>query len=79
MSPLDFRFAHANKNTNNMMNIVITGGSKGMGKAMAEKFAAKKNNIFICSRNEKKLTKSIKNIQVLFNIFQQIFLIKKKF
>lgn len=38
-----------------MRNIVITGGSKGMGKAMAEKFAAAKNNIFICSRNEKRL------------------------
>lgn len=38
-----------------MVNIVITGGSKGMGKAMAEKFAAAKNKIFICSRNEKQL------------------------
>ena len=55
MSPLDFRFAYEYKKINNMMNIVITGGSKGMGKAMAEKFAATKNNIFICSRNEKKL------------------------
>jgi short-subunit dehydrogenase len=40
------------------MNIVITGGSKGMGKAIAEKFAAAKNNIFICSRNEKELSKT---------------------
>ena len=37
------------------MNIVITGGSKGMGKAMAERFAAAKNNIFICARNESAL------------------------
>ena len=37
------------------MNIVITGASKGMGKAMAEKFASSKNNIFICSRNENQL------------------------
>lgn len=37
------------------MNIVITGASKGMGKAMAEKFMAAKNNIFICARNEKEL------------------------
>ncbi len=35
------------------MNIVITGGSKGMGKALAMKFAAPNNNIFICARNEK--------------------------
>ncbi|MGN6533804.1 MAG: SDR family NAD(P)-dependent oxidoreductase [Ginsengibacter sp.] len=41
-----------------MRNIVITGSSKGMGKAMAEKFAATKNNIFICSRNEKELAKT---------------------
>ena len=41
-----------------MQNIVITGGSKGMGKAMGEKFAAAKNNIFICSRNKKELSKT---------------------
>ena len=35
------------------MNIVITGGSKGIGKAIAAKFASAKNNIFISSRNEK--------------------------
>lgn len=40
------------------MNIVITGGSKGMGKAMAEKFAAAKNNIFICSRSEQQLAET---------------------
>ena|SRR5690242_373998 len=40
------------------MNIVITGGSKGMGKAMAEKFASSKNNIFITSRNEKELAET---------------------
>jgi len=44
------------------MNIVITGGSKGMGKAMAEKYAAAKNNIFICSRNEKALAQTAKEI-----------------
>lgn len=37
-------------------NIVISGASKGIGKAIAEKFAAEKNNILICSRNEKVLT-----------------------
>ena len=40
------------------MNIVITGGSKGMGKAMAEKFATSKNNIFISSRNERELAQT---------------------
>jgi len=38
------------------MNIVISGGSKGIGKAIATKFASAKNNIFITSRNEKELS-----------------------
>ena len=35
-----------------MKNIIITGGSKGMGKEMANRFASAKNNLFICSRTE---------------------------
>ena len=45
-----------------MLNIVITGGSKGMGKAMVERFAVTKNNIFICSRNEKELAETAKQV-----------------
>ena len=37
------------------MNIVITGASKGIGKAIAEKFAANGYSIFLCARNEKEL------------------------
>jgi len=44
------------------MNIVISGASKGMGKAMADRFAAEKNNIFICSRNEKELAATAEEI-----------------
>lgn len=40
------------------MNIVITGASKGIGKALAEKFATSENNIFMCSRTEKELSES---------------------
>ncbi|MDP4285459.1 MAG: SDR family oxidoreductase [Bacteroidota bacterium] len=40
------------------MNIVITGSSKGMGKAMADKFALAQNTIFICSRNENELAET---------------------
>ena len=40
------------------MNIVITGASKGMGKAIAEKFIAAKYNVFICSRNENELAET---------------------
>jgi short-subunit dehydrogenase len=50
-----------------MLNIVITGASKGMGKAMAEKFAAAKNNIFICSRNEKELSKTAEELNQKYN------------
>ncbi|MBZ5857902.1 SDR family NAD(P)-dependent oxidoreductase [Flavihumibacter profundi] len=34
------------------MNIVITGASKGIGKALAEQFAANGNTLFLCSRGE---------------------------
>ena len=50
-----------------MLNIVITGGSKGMGKAMASKFASSKNNIFICSRNEKELAQTADELNEKFN------------
>jgi short-subunit dehydrogenase len=56
-----------------MMNIVITGGSKGMGKAMAEKFAAAKNNIFICSRNEKELAVTTNEINKKYSDSVQYF------
>ena len=48
------------------MNIVITGGSKGMGKAIAGKFAAFKNNIFISARNEQELAKTASEINNKF-------------
>jgi short-subunit dehydrogenase len=38
------------------MNIVITGASKGIGKAIAGRFATAKNNIFVCSRNQAALS-----------------------
>jgi len=44
------------------MNIVITGGSKGMGKALAAKFAVAGNRIFICARNENDLFKAASEI-----------------
>ena len=33
------------------MNVVITGASRGIGKSIAEHFAAKGANLFLCSRN----------------------------
>jgi NADP-dependent 3-hydroxy acid dehydrogenase YdfG len=49
-----------------MRNIVISGGSKGIGKAIALKYAGEGNNIFISSRNEKFLSKTAEEIGGLF-------------
>lgn len=38
-----------------MLNIIITGASKGIGKAIAEIFAAQNKTLFICARNENEL------------------------
>ena len=45
------------------MNIVITGGSKGMGKALATKFAIAENSVFICARDENDLSNAAVEIQ----------------
>jgi short-subunit dehydrogenase len=39
------------------MNIVITGASKGIGKAIAQKFAAGGYSLYLCARNENDLEK----------------------
>lgn len=44
------------------MNIVISGGSKGIGKALAMRFASANNNIFICSRTEITLRNTAREI-----------------
>ncbi|MEO0065978.1 MAG: hypothetical protein RI983_1304 [Bacteroidota bacterium] len=48
------------------MNIIITGASKGIGKAIAEKFAAEGNTILICSRGEKSLYDTVNELQTQF-------------
>jgi len=47
-------------------NIVITGASKGIGKAIAEAFAAEGANLFLCSRNELSLNTTIKDLRKRF-------------
>lgn len=49
-----------------MMNVVITGGSKGLGKAIAEKFAAAGNHVLLCARDEKKLEETREFLQTNF-------------
>lgn len=44
------------------MNIVITGASKGIGKAIAEKFAQEGNALFLCARNKETLEQTAAEI-----------------
>lgn len=40
----------------NIMNCIITGASRGLGKAMAERFAAGGFDLYLCSKDEGRLT-----------------------
>ncbi len=46
------------------MNIVISGASKGIGKAIADSFAAEANNLFLCARNEITLYNTVAALQL---------------
>ncbi len=48
------------------MNIIITGASKGIGKAIAEIFAANGHTIFITSRGEVALYKAMEELQTKY-------------
>ncbi|MCC7029040.1 MAG: SDR family oxidoreductase [Chitinophagaceae bacterium] len=50
------------------MNIVITGASKGIGKAIAEKFVAEGCNVFICARTESELIETVQDLSAINNI-----------
>jgi short-subunit dehydrogenase len=41
------------------MNVIITGASKGLGKAIAEKFAGGGHDLYVCSRGEEALNEAI--------------------
>jgi short-subunit dehydrogenase len=45
------------------MNVVVTGASKGIGKAVAAAFAAEGNQVFICARNEVQLYNTVAELQ----------------
>jgi short-subunit dehydrogenase len=47
-------------------NVIITGGSKGIGKAIAEIFAANGHNLFLCSRGEVALYKTVEELITRF-------------
>lgn len=44
------------------MNIIITGASKGIGKAIAEQFAVEGNTLLVCARNEMHLYKMMEEL-----------------
>lgn len=48
------------------MNIIITGASKGIGKAIAEAFAAEGANLFLCARNELTLYNTVAELQTRY-------------
>jgi len=48
------------------MNIIITGASKGFGKAIAEKFADNGHNLYLCSRNEVDLYKTVEELMTKY-------------
>ncbi|MDO9374135.1 MAG: SDR family oxidoreductase [Ferruginibacter sp.] len=52
--------------TTERKNIVITGGSKGIGKALAVAFARENAAVYICARNEVSLYHTIAEIQASF-------------
>jgi short-subunit dehydrogenase len=49
-----------------MMNVVITGASKGIGRSIAEAFAADGASLFLCARNEAVLNDTVKELQQRF-------------
>lgn len=52
--------------TDPKMNVIITGASKGLGKAVAEKFAEAGNTLFVCSRRETQLYKAVEELLTRF-------------
>lgn len=48
------------------MKIIITGASKGLGKAIAEKYAEAGHTLFVCSRNEVDLYKMMEALLTKF-------------
>ncbi len=48
------------------MNVVVTGASKGIGKAIADIFAANGHNLFICARGEVALYKTMEELSVKY-------------
>ena len=48
------------------MNVIITGASRGLGKAIADLFAANGHNLYLTSLNEIKLYKAVEDLMTRF-------------
>ncbi|MEO6546947.1 MAG: SDR family oxidoreductase [Ferruginibacter sp.] len=48
------------------MNVIITGASKGIGKAIAKAFAAEGATLFLCARNEINLYNTVAELQTKY-------------
>jgi len=48
------------------MNVVITGASKGIGRSIAEAFAAEGASLFLCARNKERLNDTVVELQKKF-------------
>lgn len=48
------------------MNAIITGASRGIGKAVAQIFAQHGYNLFLCSKSESRLLKTVEELQTNF-------------
>jgi len=49
------------------MNVIVTGASKGLGKAIAEKFATAGHRLFLCARNKELLTATKNQLEKKFS------------
>jgi short-subunit dehydrogenase len=56
----------ANNSPAGGMNVIITGASRGLGKAIAEIFAANGHNLYLTSLNEIKLYKALEELMTRF-------------
>eukprot|EP01023_Acetabularia_acetabulum_P037644 TRINITY_DN3579_c0_g1_i4.p1 TRINITY_DN3579_c0_g1~~TRINITY_DN3579_c0_g1_i4.p1 ORF type:complete len:315 (-),score=50.93 TRINITY_DN3579_c0_g1_i4:464-1408(-) len=48
---------------NDSYNVVVTGGTKGIGYALANKFLEKGDNVLICSRSEERVLKAVQQLR----------------
>ena len=53
-----------------VMQVVITGASKGLGKAIAEAFAKEGHTLFLCSRNHAALYKTMEELMAAWPFAQ---------